>query len=327
MALLKMVKKQVKSVAGMKKSLIYTTKKSSMMEVINLEKRNVNHILNSMINTQKMFSKFERENKKRKMYHFIFSYTYDESNKLSDEMKMQIAKEVLYEIGIASDFETVLNLHKDRRHHHVHIQFNAVNFKTGKKFYYKNGDFNKIYRDKINRVLSEYGLSKIEKKTTLVSIRKLIKDDIDYYKSICTTTDELFKNLIINEGYKIKKDKNGLKLLFPGASKYVFLESLGKEYLKNNLDIFFISDVRKNYSYVSKIKRMNLDFNLLKKKNLSTAEKIQVNEIKTILKIRNGIRGKAYQKYKVKASDLYRLQDKFNKVAEVLEKGEYGKGK
>lgn len=94
----------------------------------------------------------------RQAYHFILSCPEGEG---TPEIMMELTKRFLEEY-LQDDYEVLYTVHDNTEKVHSHIIFNSVSFRTGKKYRYENGDWQKIIQPIVNKLCEEYGLSKLE---------------------------------------------------------------------------------------------------------------------------------------------------------------------
>lgn len=90
---------------------------------------------------------------------------------------------------LTDEYEAVYSVHNDTEHIHGHIIFNSVNRKTGKKYEYKKGDWEKTIQPLVNEICSSYGLSTLDiqaarKKTEEKRQKRKRVNEISEYKKI-----------------------------------------------------------------------------------------------------------------------------------------------
>ncbi len=99
-----------------------------------------------MLRTKECYGKMNG----RQGYHFVISFRPGE-----------VTKEQLWNItnGFVSDYlkgyEAVYSMHGDTEHLHTHIIFNSVNYLTGYKYRYENGDWEKSIQPIVDRLCIE----------------------------------------------------------------------------------------------------------------------------------------------------------------------------
>ncbi|MBQ4530172.1 MAG: relaxase/mobilization nuclease domain-containing protein [Lachnospiraceae bacterium] len=101
---------------------------------------------NDMIATKEAYGKTDG----RQGYHFVISFRPGE-----------VAKEQLWKItkGFVAEYlpgyEVVYALHDDGEHLHTHIIFNSVNYRSGYKYHYKDGDWEQEIQPIVDRLCME----------------------------------------------------------------------------------------------------------------------------------------------------------------------------
>lgn len=84
---------------------------------------------------QMMMETKEFFNKKKGMDYFHFIMSYPPVEKISPEQALEQAKELLERTKKFRGFETLVAVHRDKKHIHVHFIVNSVNFIDGRKFH------------------------------------------------------------------------------------------------------------------------------------------------------------------------------------------------
>lgn len=95
-------------------------------------------------------------------YHLTISFSPEEV--VSPEIALQVMKEFSEEL-VGGKHEAVYSVHTDKEHIHGHLCFNSVNYQTGRKFCYKDGDWAKIIQPITDKVCQKYGLHTLEMDT------------------------------------------------------------------------------------------------------------------------------------------------------------------
>lgn len=95
-------------------------------------------------------------------YHFTISFSPEES--VSPEVAFQVMKEFSEQL-VGNKHEAVYSVHTDKEHIHGHLCFNSVNYQTGRKYCYKDGDWAQIIQPITDRVCQKYGLHTLEMDT------------------------------------------------------------------------------------------------------------------------------------------------------------------
>ena len=192
----------------------------------------------------------------RQAYHYKLSFA--KQDNVSPELAMQITQEFC-EIYLA-DYESIYAVHTNTKHIHSHICFNSVEMSTGRKYYYKNGDWKKYIQPVVNALCTKYNLSYIElnpsedikfsnKDNKQIQEKKkyghygqwindksdnekkekakkpyytyaMIRKDIDEAAYQVSSYKE-FKAVMIEKGYKIEDKNKYIGILAPGRTKLV----------------------------------------------------------------------------------------------------------
>lgn len=217
-----------------------------------------------MSNTKKQLN----SNGTRQAYHFILSCPPDEG---TPEIMTELTKRFLEEY-LKDDYEVLYAVHDNTEKVHSHIIFNSVSFRTGKKYRYENGDWEKIIQPIVNKLCEEYGLSKLdieesrEEKKRERGQRKKLQKDIDAAIEKSSSYDEFLNYM--GEKYKIKYGKY-LAMKSETGKQYIRVKGIGDIYSEDmiKLRIALKSGYIKKYSYQynKKIKFFRADYNFLKK--------------------------------------------------------------
>lgn len=200
-----------------------------------------------MISTKQFYGKETG----RQGYHIMISFVPGE---VDEETAFEIGKQFA-NAYITDDYEAVLAVHNDKKHLHIHLIFNSVSFRTGKKYHYANGDWEKEIQPITNQLCKNFGLSQIDledlvhERSTLTynewagkrgSIKELLQKAID--DSVSTTyTYEAFLKSMVSKGYEIR-DKKHLCFKPHGTDRFYKSEKLGIGYSKTEI----IGRIRKN---------------------------------------------------------------------------------
>ena len=148
-----------------------------------------NEIHEQMLATKQLFGKEQG----RQGYHFVVSFDRFEASQ-EDAMKVG---ETFARKYFGDHYEYVSAVHNDKEHMHVHFIFNSVSRSDGKKFQYKNGDWEKLIQPQVDQACIEHGLKPLEydkskarvgihyiekenKELQRTSKRSILKSEIDY---------------------------------------------------------------------------------------------------------------------------------------------------
>ncbi len=306
MAIMKML--NVTTNKHLASSINYILNKSVLTSSYNFVTENY---YEEMQETKQIFGKekdkTDKRGKARQGYHFLFSFSHDESKTLTKDKINELTFEILEQLGISEHYETLTAIHMDKEHAHIHILFNSVSFKNGKKYYYKNKDFKNLMQEKINHVLTENNLSVIplessldamvykewkeNKKEDTITIRKLIKFDIAQIVDEVHSLDELLKKLKIEYGYDVKYNRKYATIKHPIANRYIRLNSLKGKFTEEKLTEYF--DYKRLGIVIDKIQftlpKAKIDYSILTKENLTDFQKQQKTQLIEHLKIKNGL--------------------------------------
>lgn len=111
------------------------------------------HAYKDMMQTKEQYGKTDG----RQGYHFIISFRPGEASKEQLwEITQGFVKEYL------KGYEAVYAIHDDTDHLHAHIVFNSVNYETGYKYHYKNGDWEEYIQPIVDRLCMENGAPALE---------------------------------------------------------------------------------------------------------------------------------------------------------------------
>ena len=188
------------------------------------------------------------KNSKRQGYHFVLSF---EKGEVSPDLAYEITGKFVEEF-LGKKYEAVFAVHDNTEHIHSHIVFNSVSFVDGRKFHYKQGDWEKIIQPITNRICMEYGLSYIDldNERTTVKDRKnnrewyvqkdgefvwseMIKRDIDACILQSSSFDE-FISMLNEKGYEVKTGKY-IAVKPPGMNRFRRCKTLGDNYDEANI--------------------------------------------------------------------------------------------
>lgn len=195
--------------------------------------------LSTMMETKKHFHKKD----KRQGYHFILSFPEGE---VDEKKAFAVVGDFVREY-LKDGYEAVYSIHNDTEHIHGHIVFNSVNRKTGKKFEYKKGDWERKIQPLVNEICSSYGLStldiqaarnkKEEKKLEREKSQRdqMIQKDLEKVLRQSHTWEDFLERLE-DMGYALRGKKH-LAVLEPGAAfeRYRRIDTISEEYTEENI--------------------------------------------------------------------------------------------
>ncbi|NLD19140.1 MAG: relaxase/mobilization nuclease domain-containing protein [Clostridiales bacterium] len=185
----------------------------------------------------------------------------------------EVTADKAHEIGVAfaeemwgDRFQVIVCTHLDKAHIHNHFILNSVSFIDGKKYNGCKATYKRMRELSDERCRNE-GLSVVElpkdkgisraiwniENEGRVSIRSLVKKDIDYAISRSKSEDSFYQSLR-DMGYRLKFAKH-IALLPPGKDKHIRLKSLGDEYLPEDIRKRIAENYSKNYGIIYTGKR------------------------------------------------------------------------
>ena len=195
--------------------------------------------LKDMLDTKKHFNKKD----KRQGYHLIISFPEGEV----DEEKAFSVVGAFVRKYLKDEYEAVYAIHNDTEHIHGHIIFNSVNRKTGRKFEYKKGDWERNIQPLVNEVCSSYDLStldiqaarnkKQEKKQEKEKSQRDQRIQKDLEKVLLQShTWEEFLERLEDMGYSLRGKKH-LAVLEPEAAfeRYRRIDTISEEYTEESI--------------------------------------------------------------------------------------------
>ena len=107
----------------------------------------IDHAYEEMIQTKRMYGKEDG----RQGYHFILSF---KPGEVTREQVWKITQDFVKEY--LPGYEVVYSIHDDKPHLHSHIVFNSVNYNTGLKYHYANGDWERIIQPLVDKLCMKY---------------------------------------------------------------------------------------------------------------------------------------------------------------------------
>jgi len=179
-------------------------------------------------------------------YHLIQSFKHDEIN--PDAAFKTAEKYANHYKG--DKYQVIFATHIDKEHIHNHILWNSVSFADGMKYHADKNE----YKDKIRRISDEIckenNLSIIEPdiantvnkhyaewladKQGHPTWRSLIKTDVDDAMNWAIQMSEFYVDLKM-KGYKVDTSGKYVTIICKGMKRPVRLKSLGKEYLRDEI--------------------------------------------------------------------------------------------
>lgn len=155
MAILKIVnrrngKRKRSHLAGVIKYVLKTEKtEEKLIYGQNLEPERAYQM---MMETKDLF------NKRKGMDYFHFVLSYPPNEKITPEQALEQAKELLERTKKFRGYETLVAVHRDKKHIHVHFIVNSVNFVDGRKFHLSRKEL-EVLKQLQNQINIEKGFS------------------------------------------------------------------------------------------------------------------------------------------------------------------------
>ncbi|MBU9872026.1 relaxase/mobilization nuclease domain-containing protein [Holdemanella porci] len=216
---------------------------------------NPNFVVDEMEHIQ---SSFGKEKDKIIAYHQVQSFYYNDPVDAIEvhEMGIELAKRMY------PNYQVLVTTHQDKAHLHNHFIINATSL-SGKKLrsdFYGDEGLMKL-REVSDTIAKEHGckiiddaklIGHFEKENTIPAYlinlnakyrwREVLKNEIDEYKKIVSSTNELLE-ILSHNGYEVKKGKH-ISIRPVGARKYFRLDTLGEGYTQKELMYFFARQSR-----------------------------------------------------------------------------------
>ncbi len=198
-------------------------------------------VYRTMLQTKRDWEKLD----KRQGYHFVLSW---EPGEASADQAYQVIQEFCEEY-LGDNYDYVFSVHTDQKHMHGHIIFNSVNRRSGYKYRYEKGDWEKQIQPVTDRICEKYGLKRLEydkgkkkgksyaehfaEKEGRPTWTKIIKADIDSVISVSASFDDFLSQMNLL-GYEIKQRKY-ITYIPPGGEKGRRDSTLGEGYTREDI--------------------------------------------------------------------------------------------
>lgn len=230
--------------------------KKAIPYIMNEKKANGLHYSNSGVTPEQITDTFFMTKKRfptrgnRQAYHYKFSFSKDE--KISSEDAFAFIKEWI-EGYLGDDYDFVCSVHQDRDHLHMHLIFNSVR-RTGGKYHYKKGDWNRIIKPLTNHLADKYhtGLLKekdetldyssdYKKKKNGVDWQARVQSDIDQCISMSKSYSDFKRKMVTEFHYQVREGVSRdygiyLSLMPPGKGKAVRSYHLDAGYMPVDIE-------------------------------------------------------------------------------------------
>lgn len=198
-------------------------------------------VFDSMMETKHHFDK----TRGRQGYHFVISW---KPGDITEELAYELAGAFCRKY-LGDDYDHVYSIHTDQDHIHAHILFNSVNRRTGYKYRYEKGDWEKVIQPVTDEVCRQHGLPVLSEQRTgernlqyaehravkegLPTLTKIVRADIDRM-ILRSDSFESFVSNMSRIGYRIREGKY-ITYCPPGFTKGRRDKSLGEGYLKEDI--------------------------------------------------------------------------------------------
>ena len=230
--------------------------KKAITYIINEKKTNGLHYSNSGITPEQITDTFFMTKKRfptrgnRQAYHYKFSFSKEE--KISPEDAFAFIKEWV-EGYFRDDYDFVCSVHQDRDHLHMHLIFNSVR-RTGGKYHYKKGDWNRIIKPLTNHLADKYHTghlkekdetldysSDYKKRTNGVDWRARVQSDMDQCISMSKSYSDFKRKMVSEFHYQLREGVSRdygvyLSLMPPGKGKAVRSYRLDAGYMPVDIE-------------------------------------------------------------------------------------------
>ena len=230
--------------------------KKAIPYIMNEKKTNGLHYSNSGVTSEQITDTFFMTKKRfptrgnRQAYHYKFSFSKEE--KISPEDAFAFIKEWV-EGYFRDDYDFVCSVHQDRDHLHMHLIFNSVR-RTGGKYHYKKGDWNRIIKPLTNHLADKYHTghlkekdetldysSDYKKRTNGVDWQARVQSDIDKCINISKSYSDFKRKMVTEFHYQLREGVSRdygvyLSLMPPGKGKAVRSYRLDAGYMPVDIE-------------------------------------------------------------------------------------------
>ena len=186
----------------------------------------------------------------REGYHFKFSFSKDET--IPAEQALEFVKEWTEEY-LAGAYDYACSVHKDRDHMHMHLVFNSVS-RSGGKYRYQKGDWEKVIRPLTNRLAEKYHTGSLKEKDPALDYstdyekkdgkrieKEQVERDIDQCILESRSYADFKKRLVQDYDYQLREGvsrEHGVYLALtpPGRGKAIRTYRLSEGYMPADID-------------------------------------------------------------------------------------------
>lgn len=230
--------------------------KKAIPYIMNEKKTNGLHYSNSGVTPEQITDTFFMTKKRfptrgnRQAYHYKFSFSKDE--KIFPEDAFAFIKEWV-EGYLGDDYDFVCSVHQDMDHLHMHLIFNSVR-RTGGKYHYKKGDWNRIIKPLTNHLADKYHTRHLkEKDETLdyssdykkrnngIDWQARVQSDIDKCIGMSKSYSDFKRKMVSEFHYQLREGVSRdygvyLSLMPPGKGKAVRSYRLDTGYMPVDIE-------------------------------------------------------------------------------------------
>ncbi|MDY3769055.1 MAG: relaxase/mobilization nuclease domain-containing protein [Sphaerochaetaceae bacterium] len=206
MAINKIISGRNQTTSSLKNCLNYILRKDKAAKVAfigpNLrEKITPQNVYDAFIEEKQIWNKIGG----RQYMHSILSFAKDE--KITSEQALQIATDMVQNDIFYAGFQSVVSVHNDREHIHVHICTNTVSYIDGHKEHHNKKDIESLMR-RTNQICEQLGLSVCKKgyhsEGTKIEAGDIKSFDTRKYRALCDTSKS---NTLVNLAVAIENAK------------------------------------------------------------------------------------------------------------------------
>lgn len=248
----------------------------------------------------------------REGYHFKFSFSKDEM--ILPEEAMDFVKEWTEEY-LAGAYDYACSVHKDRDHMHMHLVFNSVS-RSGGKYRYQKGDWEKVIRPLTNRLAEKYHTGSLkekdpeldystdyEKKDGKRTGKEQVERDIDQCILESRSYADFKRRMVQDHYYQLWEGvsrEHGVYLALtpPGRGKAIRSYRLSEGYMSVDIDRRITSQRQERKEELSTGRNKNLDwamsrnYQFIPYGEMSEYQKIMVRQV---LEARGLYRGQVHR--------------------------------
>ena len=235
----------------------------------------------------------------REGYHFKFSFSKDET--IPAEQAMEFVKEWTEEY-LAGAYDYACSVHKDRDHMHMHLVFNSVS-RSGGKYRYQKGDWEKVIRPLTNRLAEKYHTGPLKEKDPALDYstdyekkdgkrtgKEQVERDIDQCILESRSYADFKRRMVQDHYYQLWEGvsrEHGVYLALtpPGRGKAIRSYRLSEGYMPVDIDRRITSQRQERKEELSTGRNKNLDwamsrnYQFIPYGEMSEYQKIMVHQV------------------------------------------------